>query len=101
MQFSLVAIFAVFVTTVVAAPAPLRLRQSCDLKTCVLDLAPSVVSCGSAAAQLGVDPFSDAGCLLAAAQDVDQLPASCNGCADQLGLETAFEKAKNAIEGIF
>ncbi|KAJ7133405.1 hypothetical protein C8R44DRAFT_977572 [Mycena epipterygia] len=99
MQFSLIALFALVATV---SAGPLRMRQStCDIKTCVLDLAPSVVSCGSAAAQAGVDPFSDAGCVLAAAQDVAQLPASCNGCADQLGIAGDVESAKNAIEGLF
>ncbi|KAJ6614824.1 hypothetical protein B0H10DRAFT_1944473 [Mycena sp. CBHHK59/15] len=101
MQFSLIAILSVVAATVSAAPAPLFLRDTCDIKTCVLDLAPSVVSCGSAAAQLGVDPFSDAGCLIAAANDVVQLPPSCDGCAAQFDVASAFDDAKNKIEGLF
>ncbi|KAJ7490731.1 hypothetical protein FB451DRAFT_1389494 [Mycena latifolia] len=101
MQFFFIALFVV-VASVSAAPAPLRVRQNtCDIKTCVLDLAPSVVSCGAAAAQVELDPFTDAGCILAAVKDVAELPASCTGCADQLGIAGDFEKAKNAIEGLF
>ncbi|KAJ7601890.1 hypothetical protein DFH06DRAFT_1488997 [Mycena polygramma] len=82
MQFSFAALVAVLTTGALAAPAPLFLRQAaaCDIKNCVLDLAPSVVSCAAAAAQVGVDPISDAGCLIAAAKDVTALPPSCNGC---------------------
>ncbi|KAJ7133406.1 hypothetical protein C8R44DRAFT_977573 [Mycena epipterygia] len=99
MQFSLITLFALVATV---SAGPLRMRQStCDIKTCVLDLAPSVVSCAAAAAQAGVDPFSDAGCILAAVKDVAQLPLSCNGCADQLGIAGDMESAKNAIEGLF
>ncbi|KAJ7625612.1 hypothetical protein FB45DRAFT_1029964 [Roridomyces roridus] len=88
MQFSLVALFAL-VAAVSAAPAPARVRRQsqCDLATCLLALAPSAVSCGSAAAQAGIDPVSDISCLIAAATDVDQLPASCNGCLDQVESE--------------
>jgi hypothetical protein len=58
MQFTFIALFAVVASTVSAAPAPLRMRQTCDIKSkfgvpipvesflitskaCVLDLAPS------------------------------------------------------------
>ncbi|KAJ7174178.1 hypothetical protein C8R43DRAFT_1119544 [Mycena crocata] len=100
MQFSLVALLAVLATGVAAAPAPLFLRDgTCDIKTCVLDLAPSVVSCASAATQLGADVFSDAGCLVAAVKDVAQFPDSCTGCAEQFGVADAIEKAKDSVEG--
>ncbi|KAJ7194230.1 hypothetical protein GGX14DRAFT_700963 [Mycena pura] len=100
MQFSLVALFVIAATSVSAGP--LRMRQStCDLKTCVLDLAPTGVSCAAAAAQADIDVFSDAGCIVSAAQDVASLPASCSGCLDQLGVAGDLEKAKNAVEGIF
>jgi len=86
MQFSsLVALLAIATTTVSAGP--LRMRQTastCSIKDCVLDLAPTVVGCGAAAAQLGVDPFSDASCILAAVKDVAELPPSCNGCEAQI-----------------
>ncbi|KAJ7921338.1 hypothetical protein B0H13DRAFT_2416549 [Mycena leptocephala] len=96
MQFSLVALFAIAATVVSAGP--LRLRQStCNISTCVLDLAPSVVACASAAAQLGADPFSDAGCLIAAVKDVAEFPDSCDGCAEQLGVTDAIDEAKNGI----
>ncbi|KAF7364555.1 CBP domain-containing protein [Mycena venus] len=110
MQFSLVAILAL-AAGALAAPAPLFRRQNtCDIKNCVLDLAPSVVSCGSAAAQLVADPVADAGCLIAAAKDVVDLPPSCNGCAQQLGItlptggvigsiESGLSSAGDAIKG--
>ncbi|KAJ7064036.1 hypothetical protein C8F01DRAFT_38676 [Mycena amicta] len=99
MQFSLVAVLATLAATVVAGPAPLFLRDgTCDIKSCVLDLGPSVVGCGSAAAQLGADPFSDAGCLLAAAKDVAQFPPSCAGCADQFGVTAAIGNAASSVE---
>ncbi|KAF8148767.1 hypothetical protein K438DRAFT_452918 [Mycena galopus ATCC 62051] len=87
MQFSLVALLAALATGALAAPAPLFLRQStCDISTCVLDLAPSVVSCGSAVAQVDLDPVSDISCLIAATQDAVQLPASCSGCLVKFGI---------------
>ncbi|KAJ7921337.1 hypothetical protein B0H13DRAFT_2656030 [Mycena leptocephala] len=100
MQFSLVALFAIAATVVSAGPLRLR-RNTCDLKNCALDLAPTVLGCGSAAAQLGADPFSDAGCVVAALKDAVDLPASCNGCADQLGISSAVDEAKNGIEDLF
>ncbi|KAJ7722440.1 hypothetical protein DFH07DRAFT_946703 [Mycena maculata] len=98
MQFSLVALFAVLATGVAAAPTPLAFRQTCDIASCVVDLAPSVVSCASAAAQLGVDPVSDASCLIAAAKDVVELPASCNGCLAQFGVSDAASGVANCAE---
>ncbi|KAJ7621965.1 hypothetical protein DFH06DRAFT_1447978 [Mycena polygramma] len=99
MQFSLIALLAIVAAT--ASARPLRMRQNtCDLKTCVLDLAPAVVGCASAAAQLGVDPFSDAGCVISAVKDGVELPAACNGCIDQLGISGDVVKAENAISGV-
>ncbi|KAK6974915.1 CBP domain-containing protein [Favolaschia claudopus] len=114
MQFSLVACLAAFATTALAGPAPLFLRQadSCDIANCVLDLAPSAVSCATAAAQAGADPVSDASCLIAVGKDVANLPASCNGCAAKFGvtlppassggvlgsIESGLESAKGAVE---
>jgi hypothetical protein len=150
MQFSIVAILAVFSTGALAAPASLYPRQTCDIKSalnfllspwpyiyliittdCFLDLAPTGVSCVAAAAQgeLGAsllfssslhiyspynehpDIVSDGGCLIAAAKDVVDLPASCTGCAAQLGItlpsasssgvvgsiESGLESAGNAV----
>ncbi|KAJ6471154.1 hypothetical protein C8R47DRAFT_749950 [Mycena vitilis] len=114
MQFSIAAILTVLATGALSAPAPLFLRQdTCDIANCVLDLAPSVVSCGSAAAQAGVDPVSDASCLIAAGKDVVDLPASCNGCAAKFGvnlpsttgvvgsIESGLDNLGNDIKGIF
>ncbi|KAJ7245348.1 hypothetical protein B0H12DRAFT_1127575 [Mycena haematopus] len=99
MQFSIVAILAVLATGALAVPAPLFLRQTtCIIASCVVDLAPSVVACATAAAQVGVDPVSDAGCLIAAAKDVVELPASCNGCAQQFGVSTAATGVVGDVE---
>ncbi|KAJ7240850.1 hypothetical protein B0H12DRAFT_1326362 [Mycena haematopus] len=113
MHFSVVAL----VLATGALAAPLAVRDACDVTTCVLDLAPSVVSCASAAAQLVADPVSDASCLIAAGKDVVDLPASCSGCAQQLGitlpdtsgivgsvesgLESAGSSVVSGIESIF
>ncbi|KAJ7933440.1 hypothetical protein B0H13DRAFT_1856217 [Mycena leptocephala] len=111
MQFSIVAILAVFSTGALAAPASLYPRQTCDIKNCFLDLAPTGVSCVAAAAQGELDIVSDGGCLIAAAKDVVDLPASCTGCAAQLGItlpsasssgvvgsiESGLESAGNAV----
>ncbi|KAF7304067.1 CBP domain-containing protein [Mycena indigotica] len=99
MKFSIVAAILSLAATVVAGPAPLFLRDgTCDIKSCVLDLGPSVLGCASAIAQLGADPFSDAGCLIAAAKDVKQFPPSCNGCAEQFGVTEAIGKAASSVE---
>ncbi|KAJ6585602.1 hypothetical protein B0H19DRAFT_1110269 [Mycena capillaripes] len=96
MQLTLVAMIAIAATAVSAGP--LRMRQdTCDLESCILNLGPAAIGCVSAAAQLGADPFSDAGCLVAAAKDAVDLPPSCNGCADQLGITSEFDAAKNAV----
>ncbi|KAF8215385.1 hypothetical protein K438DRAFT_1749424 [Mycena galopus ATCC 62051] len=99
MQFTLIAILSVLAAGALAAPAPLFLRQStCDIASCVVDLAPSVVSCATAAAQVDLDPVSDATCLIAAAKDVVELPASCNGCAAQLGVSTGATGVLGDVE---
>ncbi|KAJ6501119.1 hypothetical protein C8R47DRAFT_1068103 [Mycena vitilis] len=70
MQFSIVALLAI-VATVSAGPLRARLA-TCDLKTCAIDLAPTVTSCATAVADLTAVPFSDAGCVAAAVtQGVD------------------------------
>ncbi|KAJ7342809.1 hypothetical protein DFH08DRAFT_962847 [Mycena albidolilacea] len=99
MQFSF-AVFIIAASTVSAGPLLMR-KGTCDIETCVLDLAPAVVGCGAAAAEAGANPFADATCVIAAAKDVDDLPDSCNGCDDQLGISSAIDSAKNAIEGLF
>ncbi|KAJ6506596.1 hypothetical protein C8R45DRAFT_970071 [Mycena sanguinolenta] len=104
MQFSLVALFSVLATGALAAPLAVP-RQTCSISQCVVDLAPSVVACATAAAQVDLDPVSDAGCLIAAAKDVVELPASCNGCLQQFGISSAVSgalgSAESAISGIF
>jgi hypothetical protein len=58
-----------------------------------------------------IDPVSDAGCLIAAAKDVVDLPPSCNGCLAKFGvtapapsgvvgtIEGGLESAGSAITG--
>jgi hypothetical protein len=134
MQFSLVVILAAFASSGLAAPTLFSRQDTCDIKStlilppspiypspsnldCVLDLAPSVVACGSAAAQLEIgashslltttafthlhihaDPVSDAGCLIAAAKDVVDLPPSCNGCLAQFGVSTGTSGIIGSVE---
>jgi hypothetical protein len=86
---------------------------------CVFDLAPSAVTCASAAAQGGADmslgflppihvlifsptdPFTDANCLIDAAKDVvEGLPASCSGCLAEFGINPpALSGVMGTIEG--
>ncbi|KAF7329430.1 CBP domain-containing protein [Mycena kentingensis (nom. inval.)] len=91
MQYSLVAVisFLAAAASVSAGPAPIFMRDGCDIKNCVLTLGPSVVGCASAVAQLGADPFSDAGCLLSAAKQLSDFPESCAGCLEQFGVDPA------------
>ncbi|KAJ7301750.1 hypothetical protein DFH08DRAFT_906480 [Mycena albidolilacea] len=98
MQFSLVAILAAFASSALAAPTLFSRQDTCDIKNCVLDLAPSVVACGSATAQLEIDPVSDAGCLIAAAKDVVDLPPSCNGCLAQFDISTGTSGVIGSVE---
>ncbi|KAJ7625620.1 hypothetical protein FB45DRAFT_69652 [Roridomyces roridus] len=81
MQFSLLALVAL---AAAVSAAPSRRQSQCDLKNCVLDLAPTVVTCAAAAAQVELDPISDISCLIAAATAVEQLPTPCNGCLAKL-----------------
>ncbi|KAJ6585603.1 hypothetical protein B0H19DRAFT_1250397 [Mycena capillaripes] len=97
MQFSLIVLLAIAATAVSAAPA----KNTCNLKTCVVDLAPTVAACASAAAQDGIDPVSDEACITAAAKTLSKLPAPCTGCAKKLGVSSAVDSAKNAIESLF
>ncbi|KAJ7430501.1 hypothetical protein B0H11DRAFT_2021729 [Mycena galericulata] len=94
MQFTLISLIAVLATGVAAAPA--AYRRTCDVATCLLDLAPTGVSCASAAAQVDIDPVSDISCIIAAAQDVTSLPASCSGC-----VPSSISSIGSDISGLF
>ncbi|KAJ7290047.1 hypothetical protein C8J57DRAFT_1705548 [Mycena rebaudengoi] len=100
MQLTLVALFAVAATGVTAVPThPVFSRQgSCDIIGCVSALAPTVVSCGTAAVSLGADIVADGGCLIDAAKIAINLPDSCSGCAEQLGVADAVNQAAAAVE---
>jgi len=86
MQFSVVALIAVFAASASAVPTGVHFtRQGCDAASCAVALGPTAVSCVSAAVQEGVDPISDAGCLASGLNTAVNPPAACNGCASSLG----------------
>ncbi|KAJ7186154.1 hypothetical protein C8R46DRAFT_1185618 [Mycena filopes] len=98
MQFSLVVLLTIATAVSAHGPGPLRMRQdTCNMKQCVLDLAPSALSCLDAAKQDAANLISDASCIIGAIKDVVELPASCTGCADQLGLSGDVASAENVI----
>ncbi|KAF7377460.1 hypothetical protein MSAN_00167800 [Mycena sanguinolenta] len=96
-----------------AAPLSQLEVRDCDIASCVVDLAPSVVTCATALAQAAVDFVADASCLIAAGKDVVDATPSCTACAASLGitlpdtsgvvgtLENAGESALSGIEGLF
>jgi len=100
MQFSIVALVAVFVASVSAVPTSVHpTRQSCDVESCAVALGPTAVSCVSAAAQAGVDPVSDAGCFVSGLKTFLDPPAACNGCASSLG--STITSAAGSVESEF
>ncbi|KAJ6520996.1 hypothetical protein DFH09DRAFT_224693 [Mycena vulgaris] len=98
MQFSLVTLLAVFAAGAVAGPAPFFMRRGCDIGQCVIDIGPAVIGCAAAIAEEGANPFADATCLLSAAKDIKNFPASCTGCPEQLDVTSAIDSATNAVE---
>ncbi|KAJ6452798.1 hypothetical protein C8R45DRAFT_945507 [Mycena sanguinolenta] len=74
MQFSVLAVFVIAIAAVAVSAGSVCLLQN----TCILDLAPTVVQCASAAAQ-GVDNIiTDAGCIIAALQDISNMDQDYN-----------------------
>ncbi|KAJ7084972.1 hypothetical protein C8R44DRAFT_991820 [Mycena epipterygia] len=104
MQFFLVALSAVFVTSVSAAPAnPLFARATCNIQTCVVALEPSFPSaCSPAATQLGANTPFNIACLAAAAKGTAAFPSACTPCASQFGVTDPANKAatNNNAKGI-
>ncbi|KAJ7041630.1 hypothetical protein C8F04DRAFT_1252951 [Mycena alexandri] len=82
MQFSLLAVFAIATTAV--SGGPLLRQNTCDIQDCILDLASTVVSCTSAVVAEEINLVADAQCIIAAVQDIRNLPAPCKGCIDFL-----------------
>ncbi|KAJ7861936.1 hypothetical protein B0H13DRAFT_1900332 [Mycena leptocephala] len=101
MQSSLVAVLAVLATGVCAGPLnPLFGRATCDVKNCVVALAPSFpTACDPAATQLGANtPFNTA-CLAAAAKGTAAFPTSCAPCAAQFGVTDPGKKTPGTTNG--
>jgi len=99
MRFALLTVLAAFfgATYVSALPTGHSSKRSCDILTCVLDLAPTVLSCASAAAAEAVNFIADAGCLVAAAKVVDEFPASCDACADEFGVADEIKSLEGDV----
>ncbi|KAF7974244.1 hypothetical protein HWV62_13136 [Athelia sp. TMB] len=70
---------------------------------CVAALAPTVVGCASAAAEEGVNPIADVSCLVGAVNIAVNLPASCDSCLEQFGIDepSAVSSALGALESLF
>ncbi|KAG6914672.1 hypothetical protein DXG01_016032 [Tephrocybe rancida] len=86
MQFAFILSLFMTVSAVVAAPSGhVFMRASCQIGACVAALAPTVVSCVSAAGQNGANALLDAACLAGAVNAAIALPASCDTCLDQIG----------------
>ncbi|KAG6914669.1 hypothetical protein DXG01_016029 [Tephrocybe rancida] len=94
-------VFGLFtlMSAVVALPSGhIFMRQSCNIAGCVIALAPSVVSCVSAAAQEGVNLISDASCLAGAVKSAVDIPAACETCLDEFNIPDKIEAAATAAE---
>ncbi|KAJ7703514.1 hypothetical protein B0H17DRAFT_911255, partial [Mycena rosella] len=50
---------------------------------CLFDLASTVTACGPAIAGKGANIFSDISCLVAAIEELDNIPDSCVACVAQ------------------
>ncbi|KAJ7670916.1 hypothetical protein DFH06DRAFT_1370213 [Mycena polygramma] len=101
MQSSLVAVLAVLATGVCAGPLnPLFGRATCDVKNCVVALAPSFpTACDPAAAQLGANTQFNTACLTAAAKGTAAFPTSCAPCAAQFGVTDPGNKTPGTTNG--
>ncbi|KAJ7830719.1 hypothetical protein B0H14DRAFT_3862294 [Mycena olivaceomarginata] len=66
-------------TPAITATTP-AITNGCNIATCVLDLAHTVTSCASAAAEDGVNPIADGICITDALQELSDLPSTCSGC---------------------
>ncbi|KAJ7811499.1 hypothetical protein B0H13DRAFT_2383867 [Mycena leptocephala] len=86
---------------VCAAPLnPLFGRATCDVKNCVVALAPSFpTACDPAAAQLGANTLFNTACLAAAVKGTAAFPTSCAPCAAQFGVTDPGNKAPGTTNG--
>ncbi|GLB45279.1 hypothetical protein LshimejAT787_2100390 [Lyophyllum shimeji] len=102
MKFSALSLFLAFFTffsAVTALPSGHTfMRASCDIGKCVAALAPTVVGCVAAAAKKGADIARDASCLAAAANVVENFPASCDSCLTEFDIAGKAKSAANAVE---
>ncbi|KAF8155235.1 hypothetical protein K438DRAFT_1987143 [Mycena galopus ATCC 62051] len=92
MQLSLVALFAVLATGT-CVPALLFLPQS----ICDNSFRHSSFLYHYSRIYI-IYPVSEPSCLIAAAQDVVQLPESCDGCAAQFGIASAADSVINSVK---
>ncbi|KIJ44750.1 hypothetical protein M422DRAFT_30226 [Sphaerobolus stellatus SS14] len=79
MQFSIVALLSL-ASVAFASPISLHLARSCSAGKCAVALGPAGVGCIAAAAQIGVDPIADAGCVAGAVDSAVNVPDACSGC---------------------
>ncbi|KAJ4490172.1 hypothetical protein J3R30DRAFT_3419521 [Lentinula aciculospora] len=66
-------------------------------------LAPTVVTCGLAAAQEEIDIINDVACIAAAVQLGTDFPSTCTACAKRFGkgVETETQKITSKLSEIF
>ncbi|KAH8832934.1 hypothetical protein DL96DRAFT_693213 [Flagelloscypha sp. PMI_526] len=98
MKFS--AVFTLLAAAAAVSAAPLA-QRACNLGKCAAALAPTVVGCGAAAAELGANLLADAACLAAAVNDGVNLPSVCSGCQSKVKelLEDGAEAVGDAVSG--
>ncbi|KAJ3715101.1 hypothetical protein C8R42DRAFT_681652 [Lentinula raphanica] len=116
MRFIILTVLSAYIVLAVfARPFPSRLTgeelwrrdsSSCDgqtMKTCATALAPSVATCGLAAAQGELDVVNDAACIGAAVELGKDLPSSCTACVKKFGngAKTLEHKITSKIKKIF
>ncbi|KAJ7330263.1 hypothetical protein DFH08DRAFT_815184 [Mycena albidolilacea] len=103
MQFSFVAILAILAILAVgtaAGPVPHVLRnETCNIKTCLFDLAGTVTACAPAIAAEGVNPLADFSCLVAALKELDDIPDSCIACVAQYVTDSNLNTANSTNAG--
>jgi len=95
MQLSFVALFVAFAAS--ANALPVSTKVSCNIAKCVAALAPTVVSCVSAAASEGSNLIADAGCLTSAADTALNFPSSCDQCLEEFDIPNKLEDAGNKV----
>ncbi|KAH8829856.1 hypothetical protein DL96DRAFT_1553475 [Flagelloscypha sp. PMI_526] len=76
-------------------------RDTCDIAACGVAVAPTGVSCVSAAVEEGVNPLADAGCVTSVTNLGVNTPDVCKPCFGTIGsaVAGAAETAGDAIKG--